>query len=102
MNRTLTEKARAMLIESGAPKFLWSEAIAYACYLKNRVPTQVHGKYWKTPYEAFWGKKPNISVLRPWGMKCYVLAQGENQSKLDPKTLTALFMGISDVQGKSW
>ncbi|CUA69513.1 Retrovirus-related Pol polyprotein from transposon TNT 1-94 [Rhizoctonia solani] len=86
LNRTLTEKARAMLIESAAPKFLWSEAIAYACYLKNRVPTQVHGKFWKSPYEAFWGKRPD----------------GESQSKMDSKTLTALFTGISDFQGKSW
>ncbi|KAG9125187.1 hypothetical protein FRC07_008629 [Ceratobasidium sp. 392] len=102
LNCTLTDKARAMLIESAAPKFLWSEAIAYACYLKNRVPTQVHGKYWKTPFEAFWGKKPDVSNLRPWGTKCYVLNQGENQSKLNPKTFQALFTGISDVQGKSW
>ncbi|QRW26084.1 integrase core domain protein [Rhizoctonia solani] len=98
LNRTLTDKARAMLLESAAPKFLWNEAIAYACYLKNRVPTQVHGKFWKTPFEAFWGNKPDVSVLRPWGTKCYVLDQGENRSKLDPKTFTATFVGISDAQ----
>ncbi|QRV80986.1 integrase core domain protein [Ceratobasidium sp. AG-Ba] len=102
LNRTLTEKARAMMLESGAPKFLWSEAIAYACYLKNRVPTQVHGKFWRTPYELFWNKKPDISRLQPWGTKCYVLNQGENISKLDPKTFTGIFTGISDLQGKSW
>ncbi|QRW23942.1 integrase core domain protein [Rhizoctonia solani] len=85
LNQTLTDKAQAMLLESAAPKFLWNEALAYACYLKNQVPTQVHGTFWKTPFEAFWGRKPNVSVLRPWGTKCYVLDQG-----------------ISDVQGKSW
>ncbi|CEL60459.1 Retrovirus-related Pol polyprotein from transposon TNT 1-94 OS=Nicotiana tabacum PE=2 SV=1 [Rhizoctonia solani AG-1 IB] len=102
LNRTLTEKARAMLLEANAPKYLWSEAIAYTCYLKNRVPTQVHGTFWKTPFEAFWGIKPNVSVLRPWGSKCYVLNQADNVSKLDPKTTTAIFVGILDVQGKSW
>ncbi|QRW23987.1 Retrovirus-related Pol polyprotein from transposon TNT 1-94 [Rhizoctonia solani] len=102
LNQTLTNKAQAMLLESAAPKFLWNEALAYACYLKNQVPTQVHGTFWKTPFEAFWGQKPNVSVLRPWGTKCYVLDQGENQSKLDSKTFTATFVGISDVQGKSW
>ncbi|QRW23748.1 integrase core domain protein [Rhizoctonia solani] len=35
LNWTLTNKARAMMLESNAPKFLWNEAIAYACYLKN-------------------------------------------------------------------
>ncbi|QRV95406.1 integrase core domain protein [Ceratobasidium sp. AG-Ba] len=102
LNRTLTEKARAMMLESGAPKFLWSEAIAYACYLKNRVPTQVHGTFWRTPYELFWNKKPDVSRLQPRGTKCYVLNQGESTSKLDPKTFTGIFTGISDVQGKSW
>ncbi|QRW24717.1 Retrovirus-related Pol polyprotein from transposon TNT 1-94 [Rhizoctonia solani] len=91
-----------MLLESNAPKFLWSKAIAYACYLKNCVPTQVHRTFWKTPYKAFWGIKPNVNTLRPWGSKCYVLNQGGDLSKLDPKTTTAIFVGISDVQGKSW
>jgi hypothetical protein len=90
-----------MLIESNAPLFLWSEAIAYACYLKNRTPTQVHGQYQATPFESFWGKRPDISTLRPWGSVCYVLNQGE-RSKLDPKTFKAIFTGISDYQGKSW
>ncbi|KAF8747055.1 Reverse transcriptase (RNA-dependent DNA polymerase) [Rhizoctonia solani] len=98
LNRTLTNKARAMLLESAAPKFLWNKAIAYASYLKNRVPTQVHSKFWKTPFEAFWGNKPDVSVLRPWGTKCYVLNQGKNRSKLDPKTFTATFVGILDAQ----
>ncbi|CEL57201.1 Retrovirus-related Pol polyprotein from transposon TNT 1-94 OS=Nicotiana tabacum PE=2 SV=1 [Rhizoctonia solani AG-1 IB] len=102
LNRTLAERARAMLIESRAPKFLWSEAIAYACYLKNRIPTQIHGKFWPTPFEAFWGRKPEVSNLHPWGTKCYVLGQGENRSKLDPKSFLARFTGISDIQGKSW
>jgi hypothetical protein len=102
LNRTLTEKARTMLIEAGAPLFLWNEAIAYACYLKNRVPTQVHGQFKMTPYELFWGRKPDVSILRPWGTKCYILDQSRDRSKLDPKRFTAIFTGISDVQGKSW
>ena len=40
LNRTLIEHARAMIIDSGLPKFLWEEAIAYACYLKNCSPTR--------------------------------------------------------------
>ncbi|QRW09874.1 Retrovirus-related Pol polyprotein from transposon TNT 1-94 [Ceratobasidium sp. AG-Ba] len=102
LNRTLLEHARAMMLESDAPKFLWSEAVAYACYLKNRVPTQVHGVFQSTPYEQFWGIKPDVSLLRPWGAKCYVLDQAVNRSKLDPKAFKAVFTGISDVQGKSW
>ena len=58
MNRTLVERARAMLFAHSSPKFLWQEAIAYATYLRNRVPTRaINGM---TPYEAFWGKRPSV------------------------------------------
>ncbi|GJR54856.1 retrovirus-related pol polyprotein from transposon TNT 1-94 [Tanacetum coccineum] len=35
-NRTLVEAARTMLIFSKAPLFLWTEAVATACYTQNR------------------------------------------------------------------
>jgi transposase InsO family protein len=35
LNRTLLNKVRAMLHDSGLPKFLWGEALMYAVYLKN-------------------------------------------------------------------
>ncbi|GKF97689.1 retrovirus-related pol polyprotein from transposon TNT 1-94, partial [Tanacetum coccineum] len=35
-NRTLVEATRTMLIFSRAPLFLWTEAIATACYTQNR------------------------------------------------------------------
>ncbi|KAG8703200.1 hypothetical protein FRC09_004302, partial [Ceratobasidium sp. 395] len=102
LNRTLLDHARAMMLECEAPKFLWSEAVAYACYLKNRIPTQLHGVFQPSPYEKFWGKKPEIGQLQPWGSKCYVLDQSGTRSKLDPKAFKAIFTGISDLQGKSW
>jgi gag-polypeptide of LTR copia-type/Pol polyprotein, beta-barrel domain/Integrase core domain/Domain of unknown function (DUF4219)/GAG-pre-integrase domain/Zinc knuckle len=39
LNRTLLEHARAMIFAKGLPKVLWPEAVAYACYIKNRSPT---------------------------------------------------------------
>ena len=39
LNHTLLEHARAMLFAKQVPKLLWLEAIAYACYIKNRTPT---------------------------------------------------------------
>ncbi|QRW13341.1 Retrovirus-related Pol polyprotein from transposon TNT 1-94 [Ceratobasidium sp. AG-Ba] len=91
-----------MMFEANAPQFLWNEAVAYACYLKNRSPTQVKGVIQATPFQQFWGKLPNVSLLQPWGAKCYVLDQAEKRSKLDPKAFQAIFTGISDTQGKSW
>lgn len=39
MNRTLTEKIRAMSSQSGVPKEMWPETLKTATYLLNRSPT---------------------------------------------------------------
>jgi hypothetical protein len=39
LNRTLLVKMRAMLHDSGLPKFLWGEAAHHAVYLKNQTWT---------------------------------------------------------------
>lgn len=60
-NRTLMELARAMIIAKNLPPFLWTHAVQYAAYLRNRVATRaLEGK---TPHEAWTGKKPDVSHL---------------------------------------
>ncbi|KAJ4981469.1 hypothetical protein NE237_032306 [Protea cynaroides] len=39
MNRTLMERARCMLSNSGLEKDFWAEAVNTACYLVNRSPS---------------------------------------------------------------
>jgi transposase InsO family protein len=39
MNRTIVEKARCMLLESGLKKGFWTESVLTAVYLINRSPT---------------------------------------------------------------
>nr|GEW62273.1 retrovirus-related Pol polyprotein from transposon TNT 1-94 [Tanacetum cinerariifolium] len=48
-NQTLVEAARTILIFSKAPKFLWAEAIAIACFTQNR--SIAHTRHNKTLYE---------------------------------------------------
>lgn len=50
MNRTLMERARALLAESGFGKEMWGEAVYTATYLTNRCPTSAVTEK-KTPYE---------------------------------------------------
>nr|GEY93687.1 retrovirus-related Pol polyprotein from transposon TNT 1-94 [Tanacetum cinerariifolium] len=47
-NHTLIEAARAMLIYTRAPLFLWAEAVATACFTQNRSIIRLHHE--KTPY----------------------------------------------------
>lgn len=48
-NRSLTETARCLLLQSGLPSLFWAEAVSMANFLRNRCPTsKLNGK---TPYE---------------------------------------------------
>ena len=70
MNHTLMESARSMLAHAGLPDSYWAEAVATAAYLRNRMPTTaLHQKV--TPYELWYGRKPNLSHLRVFGCMAY-------------------------------
>ncbi len=78
-NRILQERARALLRDGGLPNFLWGEAFRHAVWLRNRSPTKaVAGK---TPYEALYGKKPDLADLRAFGERVWV--HDPTNSKLD-------------------
>ncbi len=50
-----------MLIVADLPAELWLEALSAACYITNRFPTKaLQGK---TPYEAWYKRKLDISNL---------------------------------------
>ena len=93
LNRTLLEKARALLHAAGAPKFLWAEAIHHAVWLKNRTTTRALPKA-KTPYEMMYGKKPDLSGLREWGTKVWV--HDTSGSKLDGRAKIGRWVGYDE------
>ena len=87
MNRTLMECARC---HAGVPKSYWAETISVAAYLKNRTVTTAVGS---TPYERWYGRKPNLSNLCVFGCMA--------ESQLDKKTEKLRFVGYS-VQLKGY
>jgi len=96
LNRTLEEKVRAMLIDSGLPRFLWAEALATAVYLHNRSPTSASAT--STPSELFTGSKPDVSHLRIFGSTCYVLTPPPQRSgKLPPVSTKGAFIGYTST-----
>ncbi|PKA48985.1 Retrovirus-related Pol polyprotein from transposon TNT 1-94 [Apostasia shenzhenica] len=85
-----------MLHELGLPKYFWAEAVNTACYVVNRVTVCLVLK--KTPYELWKGRKPNISHLRVFGCKCFVLNNGKDDlGKFDSKSVEAIFLGYSST-----
>ena len=96
-NRHILETARSILIEAHMPKMFWSDAILYAVYLLNRMPSSVHG--YKTPLDVLTSTHPLPSVLtlhpRSFGCIAYVHILKHLRSKLDPCALKCVFVGFS-------
>ncbi|GJS79460.1 gag-pol polyprotein [Tanacetum coccineum] len=61
MNRTLLERARAMLATASLGKSFWAKAVNTACYVINRSPSTVVEL--KTPMEMWTEKPVNYSNL---------------------------------------
>ena len=96
MNRTLVESARSMIFNAGLSRSFWGEAVTTAAYLRNRTLTSSHGI---TPYERWYGEKPDVSKLRVFGCIGYALIPGNLRRKWDRKTQKLRFMGYQDQFG---
>ena len=77
-NRVLTEHASAMLWEAELPVGFWAAALQNATYLKNKSPTSFLSC---TPYEAYYGKIPNLGHIRTFGCKAHAHVPSEIRSK---------------------
>ncbi|GJV82531.1 integrase, catalytic region, zinc finger, CCHC-type containing protein [Tanacetum coccineum] len=77
-----------------APKFLWAEAIATACFTQNR--SIVHTRYNKTPYELIRKRKPNIQYFHGFGSLCYPPNNRDDLGKMIPKADIGIFIGYSE------
>ena len=92
MNRTLLETARSMLHHAKKPLDLWAEAVSTASYTRNRSPTAALKGV--TPYELWYGKKPDVSILKVFGCKTYVHVPDEKRKgKLQRKSIPCIFVG---------
>nr|GEX23474.1 ribonuclease H-like domain-containing protein [Tanacetum cinerariifolium] len=80
-----------MLIFSKAPMYLWTEAIATACYTKNR--SLIHTLHNKTPYELVHDKKPDLLFLCVFEALCYPTNDSEDLGKLKAKADIGFFVG---------
>ena len=79
LNRTIVERACAMLLASNLPKSLWGYAVLNANFINNCTHTRALPD--KTPYEVIHHKKPNLVDTYEWGRDVYVkIQQGDKLS----------------------
>ena len=96
MNRTLVEAARSMIFNAGLSKAYWGEAVATAAYVRNRVVTSSTGV---TPYERWYGEKPDVSQLKVFGCTAHALVPEQERRKWDRKTQCLRFVGYGSTFG---
>jgi transposase InsO family protein len=70
-NHTLIKMTRTMLDNYKTSDRFWAEVINMMCHATNRL--YLYKLLKKTSYELLTGNKPNISYLRVFGRKCYIL-----------------------------
>ncbi|KAJ6090447.1 hypothetical protein N7486_009262 [Penicillium sp. IBT 16267x] len=93
-NRWLVEPLVAVMTEHKLPKHLWGEVIQGVNYTCNRL---WHSKIERTPYEALFGRKPDISPLRALGCQCwYLLDKSLRPTKLHPHMHEARLLGYDE------
>eukprot|EP00798_Chlamydomonas_sp_ICE-L_P010061 gene10061-biopygen7245 len=69
LNRTIHDRSTALLLTSKFPNMYWAEMVKSANTLRNLSPSSSSDK---TPYEMFYGTKPNVDHLRIIGCTAYV------------------------------
>lgn len=92
-NRTIVEKARCLIFEAELDKKYWAEAANTAVYLKNR---SIASGIEKTPYEMWFGRKPNLQHLRVFGSPVMVHIPKEKRTKWDRKSKKYILVGYCD------
>jgi hypothetical protein len=83
--------ARTVLSEYKMPERFWSEAINTARHAINRL--YLNRLLKKSPYELLSGNKPNVSYLRVFGSKYYILVKKGRHSKFAPEVVEGFLLG---------
>ena len=85
--------ARTLMIEKNVTIKYWKEAIRTIVHNLNRVQLKKNSN--QTLYELWYGYKPNVSYLKVFGRKCYIL-KDTRKGKFDVKSDKGIFLEYSN------
>ena len=91
-NGVLAITVRVLLYSAGLHAKFWSAALLHAVYLHNR---RCHRLLKITPFEAWYGIKPNLKHLKIFGSRVSVKRTGKRRAKLDRHSFRGIFLGYS-------
>jgi hypothetical protein len=88
-NNKLAVRTCTLLYGLRLPAKFWSAALIHLAYLHNCL---VHSKTGKTPFEGYFGEKPDISSLKLFGSRVCVQRTRARWAKLDHHDFTGIFL----------
>jgi len=91
--RTLIDMARCVLLQSGLSQMFWADAVATACYIRNRCQIASNSLGRVTPFEKWTGELPDLSNLRMFGAEVFVLDKDPTKDKLASRSIKGVFIG---------
>ena len=100
--RTITTKARALLLDARLPAEFWAEAIQTAVYLHARSPSQSNKG--KTPFEMIYHEKPELYHLRRFGcLACKLVPVPKcGEKKFGCRSQECIILGYMHQTTKIW
>jgi hypothetical protein len=90
-NQSVVEKVRCLLKSMNIPRKFWGEAVQIDVYLLNRAPTKSLDD--KTPFEAWFGRRPGVKHLRVFGCIAYAKKLRPSLTKLADRAIPGIFLG---------
>lgn len=104
----LLSVARALMMQSSVPKYLWSYAVMHAVYLINRMPSLILQQM--SPYQLLNGNLPKLDDLKVFCCLCYASTYVAGRTKFDKRARKCVYLGfqthmkgavVYDVHSKS-
>jgi hypothetical protein len=93
-NNVFAVTTHALLYGAALEPKYWSAALLHASYLHN---WRVHSRTGITPFEGWWGAKPNLKYLKLFGACVCVKQTGDRRSKLEKHNFAGLFLGYTST-----
>ena len=96
-NRTLLDRIRSMLADSGLSRKYWGDAALYACDQLNSLLGRGSSV---VPHEALLRRRPDLSQFRIFGCRAWVHAPDKpGRKKLDARASRGRFLGFEQPMG---
>jgi hypothetical protein len=90
-HKTIYDQVGPTLASARLPSKFWPEIARTAAFLYNRSPSS---KLSTTPYQAWYGKKPDLSRLRVIGSRgTYLIPPKQRNNLIEPKIRPCILLG---------